>query len=371
MALNIKIKKIFKFLLINLLLWVASLAFAQDSLKVAKPKKVISLKLFPMAYYMPETGVGIGFVAFSIFKFNNLDSSCRSSNLQLYSSYTQNKQFALESEWRLFTNKEKYVHSGFLDFTKFPEFFFGIGNHTKTEYKELYTFDLVKFQSKNLYQIKNKIFIGIQYDLQRLFNIKLTKLSMMPSMKIEGIGGYSTSGIGPIFIYDTRNNILNSSKGTYAEIMTSVNNRFTLSQYNYNTLMLDLRKYFTLKNRFTFAFNAYANFNSGKVPFRAMPLIGGSRYLRGYYRGRYRDNNLMLFQSEIRIGLFKNIGIAVFGGIAQVSSGIKNFKTNDFKYAGGFGLRYKINKKENINLRLDMGYTKEGHGLYIVLAEAF
>ena len=51
--------------------------------------------------------------------------------------------------------------------------------------------------------------------------------------------------------------------------------------------------------------------------------------------------------------------------------GIKNFKTNDFKYAGGFGLRYKINKKENINLRLDMGYTKEGHGLYIVLAEAF
>ena len=69
--------------------------------------------------------------------------------------------------------------------------------------------------------------------------------------------------------------------------------------------------------------------------------------------------------------MFWRIGIAAFGGIGQVADKVQSFDSGSFKYDYGFGLRYKINKKENINLRLDMGFTKEGHGLYIVFAEAF
>ena len=191
------------------------------------------------------------------------------------------------------------------------------------------------------------------------------------SNAISGNTGYLTSSVGGLIIYDTRNNILNSTKGAYAEIMFSVNNKLTLSHYNFSTLILDFRKYYNLKKRYTLALNSYSNFNNGKVPFRAMPLIGGSRNLRGYYRGRFRDNNLLLFQAEVRIQLFKNFGIAGFAGIAQVADKVSNFNLNAFKYAYGYGLRYKLNKKENINLRLDMGFTNEGHGLYIVFAEAF
>ncbi|MBK8845049.1 MAG: hypothetical protein IPO27_00260 [Bacteroidetes bacterium] len=136
-------------------------------------------------------------------------------------------------------------------------------------------------------------------------------------------------------------------------------------------MTVDLRKYITFYNRYTLALQAYGNFNNGTVPFRAMPAIGGARYLRGCYRGRFRDNNLMVIQGETRVHLFQRIGMVAFAGIGQVADKARNFDSQAFRYNYGMGLRYKLNKKENINLRFDMGFTKEGHGLYIVFAEAF
>jgi hypothetical protein len=59
---------------------------------------------------------------------------------------------------------------------------------------------------------------------------------------------------------------------------------------------------------------------SGNVPYRMLPTLGGSKYLRGYYKGRFRDKNLILIQQECRMPLYKRLGIAVFGGVGEVAS---------------------------------------------------
>jgi hypothetical protein len=42
-----------------------------------------------------------------------------------------------------------------------------------------------------------------------------------------------------------------------------------------------------------------------------------------------------------------------------------------FKYSYGFGGRLKLNKKESLNLRADLGITESGTGLYLTMNEAF
>lgn len=350
---------------------IGNLVVAQPTESSPKQRQERKTKILPMAYYMPETRIGVGVLAYSVFRINKSDITSRNSNIQSYSSYTQNKQFSIENEWQLFSKEEKYIFSGALDYTRFPEYFYGIGNFTSASSKELYSFDLIRLQSKNVKHLGKKLFIGIQYDMQYLFNVRKTDTMMMNPNEVNGSNGYLASGIGALLIYDTRNNVLNSTSGSYAEIKLSINDKFTFSQFNFSTLIVDLRKFITFSNRYAIALHGYGNFNSGTVPFRAMPVIGGARYLRGYYKGRYRDNNLIVFQGETRIHLFWRIGITAFAGIGQVADKVGHFDSDAFKYDYGFGFRYKLNKKENINLRLDMGFTKEGYGFYVVFAEAF
>jgi hypothetical protein len=356
--------KVFLFLLIT------KFAQAQVADSVVN-KKEHQLKVLPLAYFMPETCIGVGALAYSVFRIHKSDTTSRHSNIQSYSSVTQNKQFAIENEWQLFSKKEKYIFSGALDYTRFPELFFGIGNNTYASQKELYSFDLIRLQSKNVRNLGNKLFAGLQYDMQYLFNVKEREGMMMNTTQVPGGKGYFTSALGALLIYDTRNNVLNATSGSYGEVLLSASNKFLFSGFNYNNVVIDLRKYITVFKNYTFAFHGYGNFNAGAVPFRVMPTIGGARYLRGYYKGRFRDNDLLVFQTETRVHLFWRIGIAAFAGIGQVADKANHFDKDGFKYNYGGGIRYTLNKKENVNLRVDVGFTKEGYGLYVVFAETF
>ena len=59
-------------------------------------------------------------------------------------------------------------------------------------------------------------------------------------------------------------------------------------------------------------------FNYGDTPWSMVALMGGSYSMRGYYEGRYRDNDLIQFQVEYRQKIYNRHGIAVWGGAGNV-----------------------------------------------------
>ena len=69
--------------------------------------------------------------------------------------------------------------------------------------------------------------------------------------------------------------------------------------------------------------------------------------------------------------IYNMLGLAVFGGVGSVAKTLSQFKTNEIHYDYGVGLRIRVNKKENTNIRIDYGFTKDSQGLYVVFAEAF
>ena len=63
----------------------------------------------------------------------------------------------------------------------------------------------------------------------------------------------------------------------------------------------------------------------------------------------------MVFQTEYRLQVYRNLGLVFFGSVGQVSSAPDQFRMAGFKGAGGMGFRYKLNN-EGLNIRLDFGF---------------
>jgi outer membrane translocation and assembly module TamA len=96
--------------------------------------------------------------------------------------------------------------------------------------------------------------------------------------------------------------------------------------------------------------------------------------MRGYYLGRYRDNNYSTIQSEIRYRPISRLGAVVFGGLGSTFSEQRSFRTIG---SYGLGLRYFFSLEHNSTVRFDyaIGEKRPGEkrqsGFYLSLSEAF
>jgi hypothetical protein len=83
---------------------------------------------------------------------------------------------------------------------------------------------------------------------------------------------------------------------------------------------LDLRHYFNLTLDHVIAVQAYLLSESGSPPFYDLGLLGGSKMMRGYITGRYRDRTYYTIQSEYRMPqLIWRFGLIFFAGIGDVA----------------------------------------------------
>jgi len=190
--------------------------------------------------------------------------------------------------------------------------------------------------------------------------------------KIPGSTGTKASGIGFLSTWDSRNNSFYPSSGNYFQLSTTIFNRSLGSDYNFKRIKLDLRKYYSLFSSHVLALQSFFCFQVGNPPFQKMSLLGGEEIMRGYYRGRYRDKNMIAFQMEYRmVPVWWRLGLVGFVGVGDVASRLDRFDLGNLKYSYGFGIRYLLRRKEKLNIRLDFAYGNGSLGFYIVLREAF
>ena len=50
---------------------------------------------------------------------------------------------------------------------------------------------------------------------------------------------------------------------------------------------------------------------------------------------------------------------------------MSDFRLEDLKYSVGFGLRFMVDPREKINLRVDFGFGEGSSGVYIGAIEVF
>ena len=222
-----------------------------------------------------------------------------------------------------------------------------------------------------MYALQDHYFAGIQYQFNHVFNIRYDSGSTFDRAAVVGKQGSITSGFGPVFLYDSRDNVINSRKGFYLDISGTFYERFMGGNYFFRNFMLDTRKFIRLHNNIILCMQGLVNFNWGHVPFRQLAQMGGDMIMRGYYLGTYRGKFMLCYQSEVRIPIWKFIGIVVFGGLGEVQHNFSDFNLTDIKYTYGAGLRFMLVKHERVNLGGDVGFSKNTQALYIGSGEAF
>jgi len=324
------------------------------------------IQALPSVFHTPETSWGIGVTLLGY--YNPKDTNTTSSNAQLFLDFTFLKQVSFQGDFSIYTAKNKYFISGSHDLSKFPEFYFGIGNNNKPTDGTLINISYGDIKLDGLKNIKKHCYAGLTFHHQTLLSSDHTIIQN--GIEIDDMG-YSTSGLGFTLMVDKRNNMLCPENGWYLKNSSSCYFDHTHSTNGFISNNLDLRHYVSFKHQFVLNSAFYCVNNIGHTPFRMMPFLGGARYMRGYYAGRYRNNNMTALQTEVRKHAFWRIGFAAFGGFGQVYENVRDFGFNRFHYNYGLGMRYKIAKESPANIRLDFGKTSDSYGFYIVFAEAF
>jgi hypothetical protein len=339
-----------------------------DSLK----KKHTSFVALPYAFYTPETKFAFG--GGSIYSFRPVDGSPsdRPSNVRIALTYTQLNQMILALLPEIYLMSERYYFKGFCGYYLYPNKFWGIGNDTPDGAEENYEQNDFESYINVQKRIRPGLYIGLQYQYQYMSPEKLSARGVLRDGTIPGSEAGTASGLGVVINHDTRNHVYQPSTGFYNQFCAVFFGRTVGSDYTFTLLSIDLRKYFSLFGPHVLAFQTYDSFITGEPPFQMLSLLGGSYYMRGYYRGRYRDKNMITFQTEYRFPLFWRFGAVGFAGFGDVAHDIEKFRLNQFKYSLGFGFRFMFDPQEKINARLDVGFGKgENAGIYAMVLEAF
>ena len=325
--------------------------------------------LVPVLRYLPETRWSLVLAGNYIFRPRKSTPGTRPSNVRLSASITQNHQYIFRPHFEIFTPDNRWFLKGGVTWTRFPELYYGVGNHQPLEQEEMYSFDLFRLYGRVMKRHGKNLYWGGHWTLENMYRMRYPEASLLFKEPVTGNTGGLASGPGAIAIWDNRKNIYFPANGVYAEFQFSIYNKLTGSDFQFTSWTLDLRKYISLRsNKDVLAFQAYGQFNPGDPPFRMMGLLGGENTGRGYYQGRFRDRHHMSTQLEYRMKVWKRVGVTVFAGMATVFKDHPDRKPFPF---WGIGFRGKLLRKEYLNVRLDIGFTPEGPNYYFTLDEAY
>jgi outer membrane protein assembly factor BamA len=204
------------------------------------------------------------------------------------------------------------------------------------------------------------------------FNITETDPEgVLSNGSITGSNDGLNAGAGILLNYDSRDNYFESHSGWYAEFTVDRHGKYLGSDFDYTRFRMDVRKFLEFSPKDHIGFNFFSESIQGDAPFISLALIGGTKRMRGFYEGRYRDDNSAIFQAEYRRQLIGRFGAVAFAGTGAVANQYNDLSVGQARIAYGAGLRFALSPEDRINIRFDVGFTEEQTAFYLTIGESF
>jgi hypothetical protein len=369
---------------------------ATATTKPIKPPKRLTILPIPVLFYQQETGVGYGLGGLLSGRLGT-DTVTRSSNARVQYWTTQESQSLLQFVHTIYSPGEKFYLNGEISSYKNRLYYFGIGNDVSNSNRSFLDFNLFIINQRFQKSIAKNQFLGLQYRLSRVYKIEPETGRVNddgdeiagqnyflpggdPRLDQRQRQNFSTSGVGPVYTFDSRDVALGASKGNLLDLQVMFNGKFIGSDYNFVRYQIDARHFQPIfSNKTILALQFLGQFHSGEVPWHALAglgaNLGGTLYdnanlMRGIYEQRYRDRQMMTAQAELRQHLFWRLDGAAFLGVGQVGYNISDYSFGGIHTAGGVGARFNFIRRDRVNLRFDYAFGKDP-GFYFAIGEAF
>jgi hypothetical protein len=325
----------------------------------------------PVVYYTPETLFSWGIVGIHYFQLGHSSLPSRLSHYRFNLVNTQNKQTIAQIDYELYLAGGTILLEGTAKYSLYPDRFYGSGNRSATESREDFNARNWRLQLNIQRRWGANLFTGLHLEMFSQKIIETASGGLLAAGDIPGSRGGTLSGLGLFGKWDSRDNTFSAGKGTYCALFLNFFAKALGSDFNFTQLTLDARKYFPLNAAQVLAVQGVFKAAWGDCPFQILPMFGGLNLLRGFYEGRYRDQSMLAVQAEFRRPLWARFGFCGFAGAAQVQDKISRLALKEFHIACGIGLRYKFDRRENLNVRLDVGFAGPSPAFYLTFAEAF
>ena len=371
--------------------------------------------IIPSVGYTPQNGFVFGVTTLAGIYLGDPDTTTI-SNIALVALYTSKNQVILQSRntamlpenaWQLqgdyrllITNQPTYgLGSGR---TSEPSVFVGgLGATAAARGAQNMDFDLVRLHQIALKRISGAFYAGASYRLDRYFAIQDPNVNLAAGPPVvsshfaysEQFGfskaAYGASGVSAELVYDSRDSTISAYRGWYLNGSFRAYPQWLGSSQDATFVHAEVRKYIGLSAdvpRNVLALWVLGEgVTSGRLPYLALPSVGwdfGNRSGRGYIQGRFRGDAELYAEAEWRFRLTTDgfLGGTLFANASTFSRPEVNvlgyaeprehlFST--VRPAGGFGLRFMMNREARNAVTLDFAWGQDSFGIYFGAGEVF
>lgn len=364
--------KQFNFLIhLILIILIPAVVFSQSDPDSTDRHK-LQLSAYPFAYYTPETQFALGAGGVVTF-YTKKDSLLNPSNVTFSGFYSTVKTYELSVISNLFFDQNRMASTIDMRYSHKVDRFYGIGNDTPDLGTEEYTLNIVggiiDFQLPPAIVISDRSGLVIEYRDYLIDDRKDNPYLQDDSL--TGSNGGIVSGAGMVWVWDTRDNVFFPNRGGFTQAKVLFYTKDLGSDFTFSWVEINARRYWAFLPDHVLAVQFYLNSVGGNPPFYKLPALGGSKIMRGYFEGRYRDTDYFAMQIEYRQHFWWRLGYVVFAGFGDVVDDITCLSFTNLKPSYGAGLRFLFNESQKINLRVDIGFGKDTNGIYFGIEEAF
>ncbi len=346
----------------------------QDDDEDDKPKKPKrgSLIFAPIPISSPAFGAGIILGAGYVFKLNMDDKSSPPSTIGLATAFTNSGTRGLALGTKLYFSENKYQTTFAFGKGRANYEFFGIGRipgrePVSVEMKQSGTIFFGEFMRN----VGKRIFIGPRYQYRKLsasFGGQTTEAGFqIPEIDLKS----TTAAIGFKVQRDTVDNSFYPRKGSLFNFTGDFFAKALGSNRNYQVYKVSYNGYLSVSEKQVLAYRAMACGVTDTTPFFDLCLYGTSSDLRGYTTGEFQNRRMFASQVEFRQELPYRLGLVGFAGVGGVARRVNEFQFNKLLPAAGIGLRFKLDKTNHINYRVDFGFGRSGPTISLSVSEAF
>lgn len=338
------------------------------------PDKGIDWGLVPGPIYSPEKEFGIGLSAVGLYIADDTMRTAAPSSITVKGYGTSNGSVGAEIELRSYRNHDRERFYLDAEIADAPDKYYGIGvregyiDHNEVEYDRTSYFIAPRY----LWHVAKATYAGIGIDYRRTDSDNLDPQYDQNRSGADGRNGFGRDSqniaLTGHWIHDSRDFALNASSGRLVDLSLGVYSEDFGSEEDFQKLKLNYSEYRAIAKG-TLAWQLQAELTHGDVPWDQQALLGGSRKLRGYEEGRYRDNQLLMTQVEWRQPIYGRHGAVVWAGAGTLADEVHELGDNKWLHTVGVGYRFAI--KPKVNIRLDVGFGNSDKGVYFSVNEVF
>jgi len=321
--------------------------------------------------WTPETGFEVGFTVMSVSQ-SLRDSLARPTTFTAYvvRSTKAQTRAAIDVDRWLPGNTRRVQAT--VSAVEYPFAFYGIGDSTTSADEERYVPRWLEGYAQVDQRVRRGTYLvtALRAGYQE---VEARSAGLIQGRAVPG-SHITRTVIATVGVtYDTRDNVVSTRRGRVWSLVYGRSAPAVGATYDYGRLDAQWRAFRQAKAGHVVAAHAMLSGVDGTVPFDQMPVIGGSRIMRGYGAGRFRDRWVSAVQGEYRSPLWlERLGAVAFAGVGVAAGSLGRLAEGRPFPSIGIGGRLQVDPVQRSALRVDYAIGAYGFGgLYVGFNQAF